>query len=118
MNYEGTERLAAIIASVVNPVTSLTYTMDDEANELIRQQLINIAKAIVINKARWEIHDKDMVVIKEVYVPLVFAQHKRGVKGHESNKFHTQRVEQSVNNTSAPSQQQGGRPAGFNFLMR
>lgn len=111
MNFEGIQTILTTIESVVNPFVSLTNINDEEANELIRQLLVSVACDLVYNQDRFAIHQGDMRLIMNVVKGLVFSQVKRAVAGHESKNFHTQTVEQTMQQHS--TMQQGNQNSWF-----
>lgn len=112
LNDDGIQSIISLIQAYVNPVVALSNLDDEEANELIRQVLYRLAGDIVLNKDRFDIHDGDMGFIMNIVKGILFTQLKRAVSGHESRNFHTQTVEQNVQQHTT----QNGQSPTFGFL--
>jgi hypothetical protein len=63
---------------------------------------------LVYNQDRFDLDTGDMRLVMNVVKGLVFTQVKRAVRGHESNKFHTQVTEQMVQQNYTQGQDRGG----------
>lgn len=112
INDDGIQALMSIIQSSINPFVSLSNINDDEANELIRQILIDCACDLVLYKDEWEVKDTNLNTIMSILKNIIFNQQKRAVNGWEGSNFRTQTFEQNVQQQYTQNQNNGG---GFSF---
>lgn len=113
VNDLGIDRIIAIIRGVVNPVMALSNIDEEEANELTRQILRSIRTSIVYNKERFGIHDGDLTTISNCVKPVVFAEIRRAIGGHESRNFRTQTFEQNLQQSQNMNNTGGFKLFGF-----
>jgi len=108
INDLGLRNMIGIINATYNPAVSLTNIDDEEANELIRQILYAIIRDLAYNGQLYEVTEGDKYVIMNLLKPIIYAQVKRCVAGHESNNFHTQTLEHNVQQHIQQPNQGGG----------
>lgn len=106
MNDVGASRMIQVVRGFVNPVVSLSNISDDEAGLLFNYCMKGVVTAMILNQEEYEIaNEAEMQLITSALYPILFAQIKRAVNGHESrqSKTQTQEIKQESMSTQRTS---------------